>query len=240
MFHCFGCGKGGNVFRFVMMIENLDFPNAAQLLARKYNVIIPEPERRHFSPAEKASGAADYNLRERVFLLHEKLAAWYMSHLRNHPDSKAAQYFSTRRLNPVFAEQFMIGAAPDQWDAMIEWGKREGFTLEEMKEGRLVSESKNKPGKFFDFFRNRLIFPIWNEQGRVVGFSARQIDPEQGGGKYVNSSESIIFKKSRILYGLNFARTEIGKKGFALICEGQMDVIAMHSAGCGGKNTAAA
>ncbi len=232
-FHCFGCGKGGNVFKFIMMIENLPFPDAAQMLARKYNVIIPEPEHRHYTKEEKEAGVAAYNLRERVFLLHEKLAAWYRSNLVNGNAAKAAEYFKTRRLDPVFAEKFMIGAAPDLWDGMIQWATREGFTIDEMKEGRLVSESKKTPGKFFDFFRNRLIFPIWNEQGRVVGFSARQIDPEQGGGKYVNSSESIIFKKSRILYGLNFARPEIAKKGFAIICEGQMDVIAMHSAGCG-------
>ena len=232
-FHCFGCGKGGNVFKFVMMIENLQFPDAAQMLARKYNVIIPEPERRHYTREDKEAGVAAYNLRERVFLLHEKLAAWYRANLGNGNAAKAAEYFKTRRLDPVFAEKFMIGAAPDLWDGMIQWATREGFTIDEMKEGRLVSESKKTPGKFFDFFRNRLIFPIWNEQGRVVGFSARQIDPEQGGGKYVNSSESVIFKKSRILYGLNFARPEIAKKGFAIICEGQMDVIAMHSAGCG-------
>ena len=231
-FHCFGCGKGGNVFTFVMMIENLQFPDAAQLLARKYNVIIPEPEHRHSGKKNKEAAEAAYNLRERVFLLHEKLAAWYRANLVNGRAAKAAEYFKTRRMDPVFAERFMIGAAPDLWDGMIQWAKREGFTIEEMKEARLVSESRQTPGKFFDFFRNRLIFPIWNEQGRVVGFSARQIDPEQGGGKYVNSSESVIFKKSRILYGLNFARQEIAKKGFAVICEGQMDVIAMHSAGC--------
>ena len=231
-FHCFGCGKGGNVFTFVMMIENLQFPDAAQMLARKYNVIIPEPEHRHSGKKDKEAAEAAYNLRERVFLLHEKLAAWYRANLVNGSAAKAAEYFKTRRMDPVFAERFMIGAAPDLWDGMIQWAKREGFTIEEMKEARLVSESRQTPGKFFDFFRNRLIFPIWNEQGRVVGFSARQIDPEQGGGKYVNSSESVIFKKSRILYGLNFARQEIAKKGFAVICEGQMDVIAMHSAGC--------
>ena len=231
-FHCFGCGKGGNVFKFVMMIENLQFPDAAQMLARKYNVIIPEPEHRHFDKKEKEAAQAAYNLRERVFLLHEKLASWYRTNLVNGYAAKAAEYFKTRRMDPVFAERFMIGAAPDLWDGMIQWATREGFTIEEMKEARLVSESRQTPGKFFDFFRNRLIFPIWNEQGRVVGFSARQIDPAQGGGKYVNSSESVIFKKSRILYGLNFARQEIAKKGFAVICEGQMDVIAMHSAGC--------
>ena len=105
MFHCFGCGVGGNVFKFVMMIENLDFPGAAQLLARKYNVIIPEPTPVHRSGnISKESG---YNLRERLFLLHEKLAAMYVSNLKNNPDSKAAEYFRSRQIEPGFALKFI-------------------------------------------------------------------------------------------------------------------------------------
>lgn len=230
-YHCFGCGVGGNVFKFVMAIENLDFPNAVQLLARKYNVLIPEPEPYH-GRHQSGENTSDYNLRERLFLLHEKLAAWYVSWLKNNPDSKAAEYFRSRQIDPVFALRFQIGAAPDSWDAMMQWARNQGFTLDELKAAHLISESKNNSGKYFDFFRNRLIFPIWNEQGRVVGFSARQIEKEQGGGKYVNSVESPIFKKGRILYGLNFARPDIPKKGSVILCEGQMDVIAMHTAGC--------
>ena len=230
-YHCFGCGAGGTVFKFIMAIENLDFPGAAQFLARKYNVLIPEPEPyRGGKPG--AAEKSDYNLRERLYLLHEKLAAWYASWLKNNPDSKAAAYFRTRQIDPLFAQRFQIGAAPDSWDAAMQWAQQNGFTIEELQAAHLVSESKNTAGKYFDFFRNRLIFPIWNEQGRVVGFSARQIDKEQGGGKYVNSVESPIFKKGRILYGLNFARPEIPKKGSVILCEGQMDVIAMHTAGC--------
>lgn len=95
-----------------MMIENLQFPDAAQMLARKYNVIIPEPERRHYTREDKEAGVAAYNLRERVFLLHEKLAAWYRANLVNGNAAKAAEYFKTRRLDPVFAEKFMIGGRP--------------------------------------------------------------------------------------------------------------------------------
>jgi len=230
-YHCFGCGAGGDVFKFVMAIENLNFPDAVQQLARKYNVIIPEPEP-YRGPRKTGDTQDTGDLRERLYLLHEKLAAWYAAWLKNNPDSKAAAYFRSREIDPVFALRFQIGAAPDSWDAMMQWAKQEGFTLEELKAAHLVSESKNTPGKYFDFFRNRLIFPIWNEQGRVVGFSARQIEKEQGGGKYVNSMESPIFKKGRILYGMNFARRDIPKKGSIILCEGQMDVIAMHTAGC--------
>ena len=231
-YHCFGCGVGGNVFKFVMAIENLDFPGSVQMLARKYNVMIPAPEPYRGSRKSGSGEESGYNLRERLFLLHEKLAAWYVAWLKNNPDSKAAAYFRSRQIDPAFALRFQIGAAPDSWDAMMQWAQKEGFTLEELKAAHLVSESKNNSGKYFDFFRNRLIFPIWNEHGRVVGFSARQIEKEQGGGKYVNSVESPIFKKGRILYGLNFARPDIPKKGSVILCEGQMDVIAMHSAGC--------
>ena len=229
-YHCFGCGAGGNVFKFVMAVENLDFPGAVRTLARKYGIIIPEPEPYH--GPRKSGDPNTGDLRERLYLLHEKLAAWYAGWLKNNPDSRAAAYFRSRQIDPVFALRFQIGAAPDSWDAMMQWAQKEGFTLEELKSAHLVSESRNTPGKYFDFFRNRLIFPIWNEQGRVVGFSARQIDPEQGGGKYVNSMESPIFKKGRILYGMNFARRDIPKKGSIILCEGQMDVIAMHTAGC--------
>ena len=231
-YHCFGCGVGGNVFKFIMAIENLDFPNAVQMLARKYNVIIPEPEPYRKNRDAESAGESNYNLRERLFLLHEKLAAWYVSCLKNNPDSKAAEYFRSREIDPAFALRFQIGASPDSWDRTMEWARKEGFTLDELKAAHLVSESQKQAGKYFDFFRNRLMFPIWNEQGRVVGFSARQIDQDQGGGKYVNSVESPIFKKGRILYGLNFARPEIPKKGSVILCEGQMDVIAMHISGC--------
>ena len=231
-YHCFGCGAGGNVFKFVMAIENLGFPDSVRLLARKYNIIIPEPDPYRGPGKNENNGPGAGNLRERLYLLHEKLAAWYASWLKNNPDSKAAAYFRSREIDPVMALRFQIGAAPDRWDAMMQWAYKEGFTLDELKAAHLVSESRNNAGKYFDFFRNRLIFPIWNEQGRVVGFSARQIEKEQGGGKYVNSMESPIFKKGRILYGMNFARKDIPKSGSVILCEGQMDVIAMHSAGC--------
>ena len=229
--HCFGCGKGGSVFKFIMEMENLSFPEAARMLARWYNVMIPEPERITFRNGEKATTKENYNIRERLYLLHEKLASWYMGNLKNARNAKVNSYFAARNMREESAKQFMIGASLDEWDGMMKWAEQEKFTLDELKLAHLVSESSKTPGKYFDFFRNRLMFPIWDEQGRVVGFSARQIDPAQGGGKYVNSMESPIFKKSKLLYGLNFARKSIGEKKYAVICEGQMDVIAMHTAG---------
>ncbi len=241
-FHCFGCQKGGNVFTFVMELEKLDFPNAVELLARKYHVLIPEPEPRYGrgrggSDAEGGGGVAssrgsNYSLRERLFLLHENLASWYARQLREHPDSAVALYLKTRGIPLEFVNRFGLGASPDSWDAAMNWAAREGFSKEELRESGLVSEGTNGNGRVYDRFRNRLMFPIWNEQGRVVAFSARTIESGSSGAKYVNSPETLIFKKSRILYALHFARTAIHEKGYAVLCEGQLDVIAMHRAGC--------
>lgn len=232
-FHCFGCGKGGDAFRFVMDIENLDFPNAAYLLARKYNVIIPESEtRRYDGKTDSERSTVNHNRRERVFILHEKLAQWYAQNLKDNPTSQVAEYFATRKIPQEFTSKFMIGASPDSWDATMNWALRSGFTIDEIKDAGIVVEKDESQGRFYDRFRNRLMFPIWNEQGRIVAFSARTVEKEPQGGKYVNSPETPIFKKSRTLYGLHFARQEISKKGYTVLCEGQLDTIAMHRAGC--------
>ena len=242
IYKCFGCGQGGNVFTFIREMEKLDFPNAAELLARKYNIIIPDtpPPNGRFGRgrvSSSSSASADnpessYALRERLFLLHEKLAAWYASRLRDFPDSPVARYFATRGLPAEIAVRFSIGASPDSWDAAILFAKKEGFTEKELRLSGIVSTKPENESHIFDRFRNRLMFPIWNEQGRVVAFSARSIEADPGGWKYVNSPETPIFKKSRTLYALNFARRSISEKQCAVLCEGQLDVIAMHRAGC--------
>ena len=240
IYKCFGCGQGGNVFTFIREMEKLDFPNAAELLARKYNIIIPDtppPGGRFGRGRASSSGTAEspessYELRERLYLLHEKLAAWYASRLHDFPDSPVARYFATRGLPAETAVRFSIGASPDSWDAAILFAKKEGFTEKELRLSGVVSTKPENESHIFDRFRNRLMFPIWNEQGRVVAFSARSIEPDPGGWKYVNSPETPIFKKSRTLYALNFARHAISEKKCAVLCEGQLDVIAMHRAGC--------
>ena len=242
IYKCFGCGQGGNVFSFIREMEKLDFPNAAELLARKYNIIIPDtpPPNARFGRYRSSAGAgsaadspeSSYALRERLFLLHEKLAAWYAARLHDFPDSPVARYFATRGLPAETAVRFSIGASPDSWDAAILFAKKEGFTEKELRLSGVVSTKPENENHIFDRFRNRLMFPIWNEQGRIVAFSARSIEPDPGGWKYVNSPETPIFKKSRTLYALNFARKSISEKKYAVLCEGQLDVIAMHRAGC--------
>lgn len=231
-FKCFGCGKGGNVFSFVMEMEKLDFPNAAELLANKYSVVIPEsaPSFRPGAPRERTENS--FSTRDRLYKLHEKLADWYVKNLWDHPDSAVARYFATRGIPKETALRFRIGASPDAWNAAIDFAHREGFSDEELKLGGLVSSRDETPDRIYDRFRNRLMFPICNEQGHVVAFSARSVEADPQGWKYLNSPETPVFKKSRTLYALHFARESILERKYAVLCEGQLDVIAMHRAGC--------
>lgn len=238
-YKCFGCGKGGNVFTFVMEMEKLDFPNAAEFLARKYGVVIPEQEihgtKRGISfrkNGDNNTPESDYNVRERLYTLHEKLAAWYADNLEKRTVPAVSDYFATRGIAPEFTRQFMIGASPDTWDSAVNLAHQLGFSDEELRLSGIVSTKEENSDHIYDRFRNRLMFPIWNEQGRIVAFSARSIEKDPQGWKYVNSPESPVFKKSRTLYALHFARNTIADRKYAILCEGQLDVIALHRAGC--------
>ena len=231
IYHCFGCGKGGDVFRFVMEKEGVDFPNAAHILAAKSGVVIPDKPR-------GAGGGGVYDgkvsesgrQREKLYKIHEELAAWYSRLLSEKRDTKVAEYVGNRGIPDESIVKFRLGAAPDSWDEALRLLGGKGYTQEEiLLAGVVVKNDEN--GKTYDRFRNRLVFPIWDEQGRVVGFSARTVEKETVGAKYVNSPETPIFKKSRILYALHMAREAIRDKQYAILCEGQLDVIAMYSAG---------
>ena len=234
-FKCFGCGKGGDVFKFVMELENLDFTSAVEQLAKKYGIIIPEtPSPRHGfggSRRESFDGQIEYGTRERLCTLHEKLAKFYREYLLEHKDGPVAAYFRTRGIPDDIAQKFLIGASPDSWDAAIQFAHKEGFIDDELRASGLVSSKDENQSHIYDRFRNRLMFPIWNESGRIVGFSARSVEADPQGWKYVNTPDSPIFHKGRLLYALNFARTSIPKAGAVVLCEGQLDAIAMHRAG---------
>lgn len=237
-YKCFGCGKGGNVFMFVMEMERLDFPNAAEHLAHRYSIIIPDTpvKRKSYTngaqPRSSSAPEASYNVRERLYQLHEKLASWYAGQLVQNPGSAVAQYFATRMIPNEIRDRFQLGASPDSWDSAIQFLRKSGFTEEELILSGVVSRKEENANHIYDRFRNRLMFPIWNEQGRVVAFSARSVEADPQGWKYVNSPENPVFRKSRTLYALHFARKGIADKKCAVLCEGQLDVIAMHRAGC--------
>lgn len=233
IYHCFGCGKGGNAFSFVMEMESVDFPEAARILARKLGITIPEKEEKHSSFASSSGQSVS---RDRLYLLHEKISSFFQRVLLENPDSAVSQYFMTRNIPGDAASKFGIGAAPDSWDSGMRWALSQGFSTPELLDAGLIVPRQSSDG-YYDRFRNRLMFPICNEQGHVVAFSGRTIEKDFEGGKYVNSPETPIFKKSSILYALHLAKQPMQKQGFAILCEGQLDVIAMHRAGF--ENTAA-
>lgn len=224
VFHCFGCGKGGDVFRFVMERENVPFPEAAHLLASRCGVVIPE------SDGDRESGRRAANTRDRLYSLNEEFARFFEYNLKKHTDWPAAHYLAGRGLPPDVVAQFRIGAAPDEWDGCLRYGRSLGFTDQEMLEGGIVRLHESS-GRLYDHFKGRLTFAIWNEQGKVVGFSARSLEAKPQTAKYVNTAETPVFKKGNLLYALPFARKSMQDHRRAILCEGQLDTIAFHRAG---------
>lgn len=226
-YHCFGCGKGGNVFSFVMEQEGVDFPNAVHLLAAKCGVIIPE--KTYSSPQQRQAASQRSDQRQRLYMINEQFAAWFAENLKRNPQSPVGSYLSSRNISDELIDKFGLGAAPDGWDNCLKFGYQRGYSNAELLDAGILTS--NEQGKVYDRFRNRLMFPIWNEQDKVVAFSARTIEKDAQGAKYVNSPETPVFRKSSILYGLAKARNGIKQLKSAILCEGQLDVIAMHRAG---------
>ena len=227
-YHCFGCGAGGDAFKFIMEWEKVDFPNAIHLLASKCGVVIPE--KTYSNPQERQQAQQRAGKRERLYQINKEFAQWYALLLKNNPNWPVSQYLASRGIPPEIAQKFQLGAAPDSWDASLIHGRELSFSEEELLESGIALQNEESK-RVYDRFRNRLIFPIWNEQGRVVGFSARTIEKEAPGAKYVNSPETPVFRKSSILYALPLARKAIQERNMAILCEGQLDTIAMHRAG---------
>lgn len=223
-YHCFGCGKGGDVFRFFMDKENVDFINAAQILAARCGVVIPEKE---FSGREKAR----YSERERLLAVNAEFSKFFCRNLAENPNSPGAIYLKNRGITADIIKKFKIGMAPDGWTTGLEYGKKLGFTEKELLTAGVVRK-KEDSGRIYDQFRNRVTFTIENEQGRPVGFSARSLEAKPADGrKYVNTSDTPVFHKGQLLYALPQARQGIGRLKKAILCEGQLDAIAFHRAG---------
>lgn len=229
-YHCFGCGESGNVYKFIMMMENVDFPAAVRLLARQVGVHIPEE-----LPATAPDGRpADREItKDSVFEMLGKAADWFRQRLAGPEGEKARSYLAGRGLDRSTIAGFGIGYAPDSWDGLMQWGMRQGFSPKLMIAAGLLTEREEEGGggRVYDRFRGRIMFPIWDELGRVAGFSGRVMEADAKSAKYVNTPETMTFHKGRLLYGLNIARKSFRDAGCALICEGQLDVIACHRAG---------
>ena len=225
-FHCFGCGKGGDVFRFFMEKENVGFVDALHMLASRVGVVIPE----NAPGGDPGEGRRRAGERERLFQVNEAFAEFFHRVLVSNPASPAALYLQKRGIPPEVAEKFRIGACPDDWTACLNYGRSIGFTDAELVNSGIVSR-KAETGRCYDHFKGRLTFTIENEQGRAVGFSARALEATPAGGKYINTTETPSFRKGNLLYALPLARRMMSEKNMAIICEGQLDTIAFHRAG---------
>ncbi len=227
-FHCFGCNTGGDVFKFIMEKESVDFPNAIHMLADKYSVVIPEPDLKHQHHAQAPPRGPNIK-KERLYKLNEELAVFFEKHLHTYPQSEVALYLQQRGVPADVITNFRIGSAPNDWHGAHNYFLKQGYSQDELiSAGILVS---NDSGNVYDRFRNRLMFSIWNEQGRIVGFSGRSVEQDPQGGKYVNTPETTLFIKSKILYALPLARDAIKSRNYAILSEGQLDTIAFHMAG---------
>ncbi len=228
-YHCFGCGKGGDIFRFVMERENVDFPNAVHLLASRCGVIIPEKVTYDAGNKNSRERADE---RERLYRLSEEFAQFFEKSLFSPCGRHALEYLHERGIPDDVIRKFRIGYSPDEWDAAVKFARSKGYTDDEMVATGTVRRNDERR-TLYDHFKGRLTFSIWNETGKVVGFSARTLEKDAPVAKYVNTPETPIFKKGNLLYALPIARPEMRNQNMAILCEGQLDVIAMHRASFG-------
>jgi len=217
IYHCFGCGKGGGAIGFVREIENLPFRDAVDFLAKRAGMTVPEEE----GQVEIA------NRRKRVLDLNREAARFFHSMLSTQLGEKAREYLSTRGLSKESVKRFGIGVAPDQWSTLLDAMSAKGYNQQELIDAGLGRRGKKGDGAY-DFFRNRLMFPVIDVRGNVIGFSGRRLDAEKD-YKYINSPDTPVFTKSRNLFGLNLAKKS--KAGMLILVEGNIDVVMLHQAG---------
>lgn len=227
-YHCFGCGVSGDVFSFVQKIENVTFPEAVRVVAQK--VGIPLPKREFSSPEQ----AAEARLRARLLELHETAAAWFEEQLRAPEGALAREYLAGRGLTPEGMKTFRIGYAPDSFNALRD--RLKSMADEETLRACGLFSSKEQgdgtQGPLYDRFRKRVMFPIANESGRVIAFTARTLETgEKAGPKYINSPETPLYSKGMVLFNLDKAKSAIRQVEFALLVEGQMDCISVFLRG---------
>ncbi len=224
IFRCFGCGKGGNVFRFIMDIEGITFIEAVEKLAKRANVKLPEKEM-------TAEQRKKLEQRKRYIQINDFAARYYHKVLMETPQGKPYRdYLAKRQISEETIKKFQLGATPNGWDSLYQALKKHGVTNQEMLDLGLISESR-KAGRYIDRFRQRLMFPIGDEKGNIIAFGGRIIDADSSPQKYLNSPDTPLFHKSRNLYGLHLARNGIRNADQAIIVEGYMDVISCHQYG---------
>jgi DNA primase len=228
-YHCFGCQESGDVVSFVMKFEGRNFPEAVAALAERAGIEIREKE-----STQDLSSRRDKAHRDRRYALMETAAVFYQAQLKEHHTARVAQdELRKREVDADTAAKFRLGYAPDSWDALEQYLRKKGVSLSESAEVGLVGTKRDGSG-YYDRFRNRLMFPVFDIQGRVVAFSGRILGsgPEvEKEAKYLNSPETALYSKGSLLFGLHQARLEIRRRGYAIICEGNFDLLALYRAG---------
>lgn len=218
LFYCFGCQAGGDAFKFVMLYEKVDFPESVEFLAKRWGVPLP-----------KAAARPEDDARSRLLLMNESAAGFFRAQWSDPARGRVArEYVTARGVSDVVAERFVLGYAPDGWDALMNVLGARGFKPQELQVAGLAVPRKDGSGHY-DRFRNRVIFPIRDVSGRVVAFGGRALGDSEP--KYLNSPETPAYVKGEHLYGLDIARDVIRREGFAILVEGYLDLIALHQAG---------
>jgi DNA primase len=224
LYHCFGCGEGGDVFKFVMETEGLDFTGALESLADRYGV---ELERDTEDPRD----AERRQRRDRLLALLERTAAYYVRVLWESPEAADARaYLAQRGLDEGVLREYRVGYAPSAWDKVLTASRRAGYSEAELLACGLVIRSQKDSSRVYDRFRRRITFPLCDDKGHVLGFGARTMSEDRG-PKYLNSSDNEVFHKSTILYGVDLARAPAAKAGRVVLVEGYTDAIALRQAG---------
>jgi DNA primase len=228
-FHCFGCGAGGSVFRFVMDYEHIDFPSAVRKLAARAGITVVE-----------GRGAADedqqYGARRKLLKLHAEAAEWFHENLiKREIGELARKYLQQRGITSEMAKRWQLGYAPDEWDAFNSWAQAKGYgTSELITSGLLKTKDDNEAHRrqsAYDRFRGRIMFPICNDIGEVIAFSGRLLKDQEGAAKYLNSPETPLFRKGNVLFGLHKSKRAMIEANCAIVCEGQLDLISLFEAG---------
>ena len=219
IFYCFGCHKGGGVINFEMEIEGLSYPDAVRALAKRAGMEVPEDEQYQ----------SRYRQQERLWALHKEAARFFHSQLYAPIGAEALRYAAGRGMPKSILTKFGIGYAPDSWTDLVDYLRKKGYTDQELRDSGLVTVSR-KNGNLFDRFRDRLMFPIIDVRGNVIGFGGRIMnDKDKSAAKYLNSPETLIFNKRKNLFALNLAKKS--KLGYLILVEGYMDAIALHQYG---------
>jgi DNA primase len=224
-YHCFGCQVSGDPFTFVMETEGLQFRDALESLADRFGVKLE-------TEAEDPEAAARRQRRERMYSLLGRAATYYSRYLWEAQEAQPARtYLLGRGLTEETLREFRVGYAPSAWDRMLTASRRAGYSEEELLATGLAQRSRNRPGQIYDRFRERIMFPAVDHRGRVLGFGARRMRDNQGGAKYLNTSDGELYHKREVLFGIDLARAPAARAGRMILVEGYTDVLALHQAG---------